>query len=101
MHVLPHEFDPLLGYFVPRKPASGGGGALGVVKRSLSFGKRRRERGGDKGKDEPPTPRTAESAQGTPRGIPALSTAPPPSLVALGLTWRRAVAEMLGGGVSA
>ena len=26
--------------------------------------------------------------------------APPPSLVALGLTWRRAVTEMLGGGVS-
>jgi len=62
-----HEYDAVLGVFVPtKKPVSG----LARVKRSLSFGKKKRP------EKDTITPRSAESAQSTPRGS---SSAPAPA----------------------
>ena len=48
-----YEFDPALGEYVPQKPREG---ALGVVRRSLSFGKKKKKL------SDPATPRTTQPA---------------------------------------
>jgi len=66
-----YEFDSALGKYGPPKPKEG---ALGVVRRSLSFGKKKKSSNNGQ-PDSPATPRTAESAV---LSIPPVNTEPRP-----------------------
>ena len=62
-----HEFDTATGTYVPRKKESG----LSIVKRSLSFGKKKRNASGDGTSCESATPRVS-----TPAPMPEIDTEP-------------------------